>query len=140
MGKFDELFNKFFGRKKGEKKQDEKHESFDDAKSKNLKGLIDMLSKFEDVTNIAGSNEFDEEMGEPDKIEYYEEDGMYFQKKTWKVFGGEMVKVIASDEPIEEEPVKNTKSLEEQLEEAVANEDYEKAASIRDEIAKEKKN
>ena len=32
------------------------------------------------------------------------------------------------------------KYLEEQLEEAVANEDYEKAASIRDEIEKEKKN
>lgn len=139
MGKFDDLFNKFFGRKREEKKE-EKNESFDDAKARNMKGLIDMLSKFEDVTNMAGSNQFDEEMGEPDKIEYYEEDGMYFQKKTWKVFGGEMVKVIASDEPINEESFEKTKSLQEQLEEAVANEDYEKAAFIRDEMAKEKKN
>ena len=138
MGKFDDLFNKFFGRKREEKKED--NESFDDAKARNIKGLIDMLSKFEDVSDLAGSGQFDNEMGEPDKIEYYEEDGMYFQKKTWKVFGGEMVKIIASDEPIQEEPAKKSKSLEELLTEAVENEDYEKAASIRDEIAKEKKN
>jgi len=139
MGKFDDLFNKFFGRKSEEKKE-EKNESFDEAKAKNLKGLIDMLSKFEEISDLGSSKVFDEEMGEPDKIEYYEENGLYFQKKTWNVFGGEMVKIIASDEPIKKDSVKKSKSLEEQLEEAVANEDYEKAASIRDEIAKEKKN
>lgn len=139
MGKFDDLFNKFFGRKSEEKKE-EKNESFDEAKAKNLKGLIDMLSKFEEISDLGSSKVFDEEMGEPDKIEYYEENGMFFQKKTWKVFGGEMVKIVASDEPIKNDSVKKSKSLEEQLEEAVANEDYEKAAFIRDEMAKEKKN
>ena len=127
MGKFDDLFNKFFGRKR-----EEKNESFDDAKERNLKGLIDMLSKFEDVTDLAGFGQFDNEMGEPDKIEYYEEDGMYFQKKTWKVFGGEMVKIIVYDEPIDENSGRESKSLEEQLEEAVANEDYEKCCQLRD--------
>ena len=127
MGKFDDLFNKFFGRKR-----EEKNESFDDAKERNLKGLIDMLSKFEDVTDLAVFGQFDNEMGEPDKIEYYEEDGMYFQKKTWKVFGGEMVKIIVYDEPIDENSGRESKSLEEQLEEAVANEDYEKCCQLRD--------
>ena len=64
---------------------------------------------------------------------------MFFEKKVWRVFGGEMVKVIISDEPFEVKKNEPTLTLKEQLDEAIKNEDYEIAANIRDAIKKEEK-
>jgi hypothetical protein len=135
---FDDLFNQFFGGKRNKKKTDGDPLDFNKAKDENIKKLIEMISNMEEITNPETAGQIDEQLGEADRVEYYEEDGMYFEKKTWKVFGGEMVKVLMSDEPFnkKEEP---TLTLQEQLDEAVKNENYEIAAKLRDAIKKEEK-
>jgi hypothetical protein len=135
---FDDLFNQFFGGKRNKKKTDGDPLDFHKAKDENIKKLIEMISNMEEITNPETAGQIDEQLGEADRVEYYEEDGMYFEKKTWKVFGGEMVKVLMSDEPFDkkEEP---TLTLQEQLDEAVKNENYEIAAKLRDAIKKEEK-
>jgi hypothetical protein len=139
MNTFDDLFNQFFGGKRNKKeKNGDDPLNFHKAKDENIKKLIEMISNMEEITNPETAGQIDEQLGEADRVEYYEEDGMYFEKKTWKVFGGEMVKVLMSDEPFDkkEEP---TLTLQEQLEEAVKNENYEIAAKLRDAIKKEEK-
>ena len=139
MNTFDDLFNQFFGGKRNKKeKNGDDPLDFHKAKDENIKKLIEMISNMEEITDMETAGQIDEQLGEADRVEYYEEDGMYFEKKTWKVFGGEMVKVLMSDEPFnkKEEP---TLTLEEQLEEAVKNEEYEIAAKLRDAIKKEEK-
>lgn len=140
MSEFDDLFNKFFGGKKNKKENDDNESSdFNKAKDDNIKKLIEMISNMEEVTDSHIAGQIDDELGEADRVEYYEEDGVFFEKKTWKVFGGEMVKVIMSDEPFNTKKVEPTLTLQEQLEEAVKNEEYEIAANIRDAIKKEEK-
>lgn len=135
--KFDDLFNDFLGKNNKKKilKKDENQE-FDAEKEEQIKGLINMLDNIEHVDSI------DEQLGEPNKIESFEEDGFHFEKRTWYAFGGELVKVVMVDIPYttitQEKPV-NSQTLEELLVEAVENEDYEIAANIRDEIKKQKK-
>lgn len=142
MKNFGDLFNQFFGGKRNKKKNDDESTDFNKSKDENMKKIFDIISSMEDVTGSNIGNDLDEKLGEPNKIEYYEEDGMYFEKKTWDVFGGEMVKVVMSDEPFDKilvEKEEITLSLQEQLEEAVKNEEYEIAANIRDAIKKEEK-
>jgi hypothetical protein len=139
MNTFDDLFNQFFGGERNKKKNEgDEPIDFNKAKDENIKKLIEMISNMEEITNPETAGQIDEQLGEADRVEYYEEDGMYFEKKTWKVFGGEMVKVLMSDEPFnkKEEP---TLTLQEQLDEAVKNENYEIAAKLRDAIKKEEK-
>lgn len=140
---FDDLFNQFFGGKRNKKKNDgEKPLDFNKAKDDNIKKLIEMISNMEEVTDSHIAGQIDDELGEPTHVEYYEEDGMYFEKKIWKVFGGEMIKVIMSDEPFVKHVPENKEiesSLQEQLDEAVKNEEYEIAAKLRDAIKKEEK-
>lgn len=143
MSTFDDLFNQFFGGERNKKKKDgEEPLDFNKAKDENIKKLIEMISNMEEVTDSHIAGQIDDELGEPTRVEYYEEDGMYFEKKTWKVFGGEMVKVIMSDEPFDKYVPENKEiqlTLQEQLEEAVKNEEYEIAAKLRDAIKKEEK-
>jgi hypothetical protein len=140
MSEFDDLFNRFFGGKKNQKKnKKEEISDFDEAKNDNIKKLIEMLDSMEEVTNSETAKQIDDNLGEPDRVEYYEEKGMFFEKKVWRVFGGEMVKVIISDEPFEVKKNEPTLTLKEQLDEAIKNEDYEIAANIRDAIKKEEK-
>lgn len=140
MSEFDDLFNRFFGGKRNQKKnKKEEISDFDEAKNDNIKKLIEMLDSMEEVTNSETAKQIDDNLGEPDRVEYYEEKGMFFEKKVWRVFGGEMVKVIISDEPFEVKKNESTLTLKEQLDEAIKNEDYEIAANIRDAIKKEEK-
>ena len=140
MSEFDDLFNRFFGGKRNQKKnKKEEISDFDEAKNDNIKKLIEMLDSMEEVTNSETAKQIDDNLGEPDRVEYYEEKGMFFEKKVWRVFGGEMVKVIISDEPFEVKKNEPTLTLKEQLDEAIKNEDYEIAANIRDAIKKEEK-
>jgi excinuclease UvrABC helicase subunit UvrB len=132
---FDDLFNDFFGRRKNIKKEDKEkpepeNNSIYSSSSNDINRLIDMLSSNETI---------DEKLGEPTNVEYYEEDGMFFERKTWKnVYGGEIIKTAISDQPFNETSKIKTKSLQELLLDAVNNEDYEEAARLRDEINKEK--
>jgi hypothetical protein len=77
------------------------------------------------------------ELGEPDSIEEFEEGGVNFIKKTWKTEHGEYVMV----ETVMDEMgniFTGSMTLEEKLEEALENEEYEKAAELRDRIADKK--
>jgi len=143
MNTFDDLFNQFFGGKRNKKNNEGKEPlDFNKAKDENIKKLIEMISNMEEITDMETAGQIDEQLGEADRVEYYEEDGMYFEKKTWKVVGGEMVKVLMSDEPFDKYVPQNKQSeltLQEQLEEAVKNEEYEIAAKLRDAIKKEEK-
>jgi excinuclease UvrABC helicase subunit UvrB len=136
--KFDDLFNDFLGKNNKKKilRKDAKNKEFDAEKEEQIKGLINMLDNIEHIDSI------DEQLGEPDKIETFEEDGFHFEKRVWYAFGGELVKVVMVDIPYTtikpEKPVLE-KTLDEKLAEAVENEDYEIAANIRDEIKKQKK-
>lgn len=139
MNTFDDLFNQFFGGERNKKKNEGNEPlDFNKAKDENIKKLIEMISNMEEITDMETAGQIDEQLGEADRVEYYEEDGMYFEKKTWKVVGGEMVKVLMSDEPFNKKE-ESTLTLQEQLEQAVKNEEYEIAANIRDAIKKEEK-
>lgn len=129
---FDDLFNEFF------KNNESENKNFDEAKTDNIKKLMDMLNDFGHVSDYNSPTELDAKLGEPDKVESFEEDGFQFEKRIWYVPGGEIVCVAMLDIPLNEKPTK-VKTLDEQLEEAIENEDYEIAANIRDAIKKEKK-
>jgi excinuclease UvrABC helicase subunit UvrB len=77
-------------------------------------------------------------MGETNQVQYFEDGGMYFKRSIWEIKDkGELIKLEVSDLPFEESSPK--KSLEELLVDAIEEENYEKAAEIRDEIKKMKK-
>jgi len=133
---FDELFNEFFKRKKSKSKKSS-DASITDIHNK----IIDMLSNFTPNDNIENiiENKFNDITIKPDKIEFYNEGDRFFEKRTWHTKDGDLVKIIISDEPYLQVAPVPEKSLDEKLEEAVKNEEYMKAAVIRDLIKKEKK-
>ena len=137
---FNELFDEFF-----KKNNIDPNDKIDDAIKDDAIKMIDMLSKFrtlDSVDNIdeAIEKEIDDSLGKPDKIEFYNEDDMFFEKRIWHTETGDVIKLIISDDPsLSKKPTKE-KSLNQKLEDAVEKEDYEKAAAIRDEIAIRKKN
>lgn len=131
MENFDDLFNKFFGKKKKEE------EKFID---KEAKKIIDMINSFKTINgdgNYTGEelekldDELEIKLGEPDEIEYSTDGEMYFEKRMWYNPLGVIIKTLVSDEPLEPEL-----PLEEQLEKAVSVENYELAAELRDKIKK----
>ena len=131
MENFDDLFNKFFGKKKKEE------EEFMD---KEAKKIIDMINSFKTINgdgNYTGEelekldDELEIKLGEPDEIEYSTDGEMYFEKRMWYNPLGVIIKTLVSDEPLEPEL-----PLEEQLEKAVSVENYELAAELRDKIKK----
>ena len=82
-------------------------------------------------------------MGEPDKLENYEENGVYFQKQIWNTKHGQVIKTILSDVPFSKEKTERKKTripLEVQLETAIKEENYELAAKLRDKINKKNEN
>jgi hypothetical protein len=133
MENFDDLFNKFFGKKKEE----------DDFLNKEAKKIIDMNDSFKHIKpdgNYTGDelNKLDEELdtqlGEPDDIEYSSDGEMYFEKRMWYKPLGVIIKTLVSDEPLG--PPEAELPLEEQLENAVQVKNYELAAELRDKIKK----
>lgn len=135
MKNFDDLFNKFFGR-------DKKEEEFI---NKEAKKIIDMINNFKHINpngNYTGEelNKLDEELdtklGEPDDIEYSSDGEMYFEKRMWYKPLGVIIKTLVSDEPFQTINLKPDLPLNEQLEIAVNEENYELAAELRDKIKK----
>lgn len=159
---FDDFFNRFFRRnKKEEPKQEPKKpernlpirndldfikqilkDSQPNSNSEMEKDFAENLMKALSTIKTLSDNpseDIDETLGTPDRVEYHEEDGLYIKKSVWLVGGGEMVKMVISDIPFNKEDGshgKIEKSLEEQLEDALKNEDYETAANLRDELNK----
>jgi hypothetical protein len=130
---FNELFDDFFKRNKIRPE-----DGMDDSIKDEILKMIDMLSKFNDVEMNEDfedlEKEIDEEFGKPDKVEFYNENELFIEKRIWYTPDGELVKLIVSDDP--SLLSKPKKTLEQQLKEAVESEDYEKAALIRDQINK----
>lgn len=133
---FDELFDDFF--KKDNKTSDKTNgNAFDNVKEE-AKKMLDMLTNFDDVENIdeAVEKEIDATLGKPDKIEFYNEGELFIERRTWNTPNGDLVKLIISDDPTLRLAPVPEKSLQQKLDEAVAAEEFEKAAAIRDEIKK----
>ena len=129
MGKsFDDLFNEFF------KKLN------DDESSSDLKGeaskLIEMFKKIDLMARGIDEtieNQMDSALGKPDKVENYIENSLYYEKRTWHTPTGDIVKLIIKDVPNNSiDTSVDEKPLDVQLSEALAKEDYEKAAKLRD--------
>jgi hypothetical protein len=152
--KFNELFNEFF-----EEGSNEKPKKNSDAEK--MTRLLNILSQSKSNTpDIDSIKDIDSTLGEPDFVDYYEEDGFFYKKQIWITKMGRVIKKVMSDVPFideHDEPkffkeelnnnqkrknrvdelfnrTRPSKSLEEMLEEAVAKEDYELAATLRDEI------
>lgn len=144
---FDDLYNEFFRRKTNSLNKNEKELRGDELREE-LKRMIDFFTGFKDVNPLNGG-EFDkivEDLGDPDIIEYFTEGYYYVERKIWYLEDGRVVfKEMTSDRPFVVDVVKEEviapieKSLEEQLDEALANEEYEQAAKIRDLINPPKK-
>jgi len=132
---FNELFDEFFKRDNNSPKI-----SLDDQIKDDVKKIIDILSQAKGSSSIDESMEqqMDESLGKPDKIEFYNEGHMFYEKRTWNTPNGKLVKLIVTDDPTLIEPPIPEKSLDEQLKEAVENEDFEKAAELRDKIGVKK--
>jgi excinuclease UvrABC helicase subunit UvrB len=92
------------------------------------------------LTDAEGLDKYITNLGKPDKVEFYNEAEVFFEKRTWHTPHGDVVKIIVTDEPFINVSHQLEKSLEEKLADAVANEEYEKAAIIRDKIKNDKKN
>lgn len=134
---FDDLFNDFLGGDLNNNKKQKKNTNKTDS---GLEGVIKALANFsESSSDLELSNSIDDNLGEPTEVRYYEEDGFYFVEQIWETEFGVIKKTLVSDTPLHGEETQIEPTLEEQLEEAVENEDYEKAAKLRDSIKKEKK-
>ncbi len=133
---FDELFKKFFKPKK--KKTVKPTDEIKNNIEEEVKKVLDMLNTGQPIDDDV-EKEIDENLGKPDKIEFFEQDGFFYEKRIWHTPNGDLVKMIVTDDPTLIVPPKPEKTLAEKLEEAVENEDYEKAAAIRDKMKEVKK-
>ena len=142
MSEFDDLFNAFFGGKKPKKDEDKGEKKNED----DMKNFFDKIQGFR-----ADKSDLDEiaNLGEPDEIEEYEEDGIKYTRRVWYEEDG-IRELISAELDIEgaingdnieaaigklnPNPFDSQETLEEQLENAIAGEDFEKAATMRDAI------
>jgi hypothetical protein len=133
METFDELFDAFFNNndKKSKKRGRPRKEKNYDSYEEKAKKIIDSLQNFSEITDVDKQHQIDNELGEPHEIHLFHSDGLYFKRSIWNTEDGDLVKLEVSEEPFEEK-----KSLEELLVIALEEEEYEKAAEIRDEMKK----
>jgi excinuclease UvrABC helicase subunit UvrB len=141
---FDDLYNEFFRRKQNSLNKNSK-----ELRSKELrdevKRIMDFIDSFKNVIPLNESEieNMEESLGDPHIIEYFTEGYYYIERKIWYLDDGRVIfREISSDKPFftnVEEPKAPEKPLEEQLNEALANEEYETAAKIRDLINPPKK-
>lgn len=119
---FDDIFNEFFGEALNT-----------EAKNAEIRKVIQTIANFK--RHNAGElsdEEVEMELGQPSTTEEYIEDGILYTKMVWKTSVGEYMKIVITDF----KPKISIETLEEQLAEAVAVEDYSTAIAIRDEITK----
>lgn len=137
---FDDLFNEFFNRRKADSNDRMKEEA---------RKIIESLTNFvqsDKTENI--ERMFDQNLGEPDEIENYQEGDLFFERRVWHTETGDIIKLLVSDNPNnfttktkDKKPSQKVvqKTLEIQLEEALAVENFERAAELRDLINPPKK-
>jgi excinuclease UvrABC helicase subunit UvrB len=96
-----------------------------------IKKIIEQLLNFSKPTE-----RFEGKLGEPTKVEQFEEDGYTFEKQTWVTEAGVVTKIEMIDSPIKTRTSELT--LQARLAKAIEEERYEDAAKIRDEIKNNK--
>ena len=149
MSTFDELFESFFGGNKPKKKKKNINKEDEEFQSKS-KDFIDMLSNMKENNEMDDMSEMNrevEKLGEPDIIDVYMEDDIYVKKSVWHTDMGDIIKTEISEEPFDVDEILidgHETSLDDddlltQLDKAVSDENYEKAAELRDKIREEKK-
>lgn len=130
MNEFDKLFNEYFGNS-----------------NEGLSKIMGLMTKLNNGAGLDGFNPEEAQLGEPTNIREFEKDGVMFEESTWETPLGTIVR-IKTKEDIEfssdffkknniplGKGIKITEpSLEEQLDIAEADEDYEKCAKLRDAI------
>jgi excinuclease UvrABC helicase subunit UvrB len=122
---FNDLFNDFFNKRN--KNVNPLHDE--------LRKLMETIASFKAIDNEQKlEQEIDKELGKPTQIEELTNDGVHYKKLTWLTPHGKFVKIIVTDAEEEVKPRVKTKSLEEQLKEAVEAENYELAIELRDKI------
>lgn len=134
MDKFDDLFDDFMNNEENNKK---------DGNENLFNHLFDKWANLNPLDKDLIIDGLNETLGEPDKLENYEENGVYFQKQTWNTKHGQVIKTILSDVPFNKEKSRKREikiPLEVQLESAVSEENYELAAKLRDRISRRDKN
>jgi hypothetical protein len=126
---FESLFEKYFGKSK--------RSEIDSEELDNFAEMIEKLNEITDSFNLTdgGFDPDEDKLGEPDKIIFFEENGFSFQKTTWNVEGGQIVKVEMISTPIDKPKSVN---YEKNLKLAIEAEDYEEAAKLRDIINSDK--
>jgi excinuclease UvrABC helicase subunit UvrB len=82
------------------------------------------------------SKDDESELGKPTSVSRFEKNGYTFEKTEWENEHGKIVKVEMVNTPFETSGIEKEIPLEKELELAVAEERYEDAARIRDEINK----
>lgn len=98
--------------------------------------IKDVISKLQNMTDESFNNEeidgiFKSEMGEPSQIIEYTEGNIDYTKKVWETKDGKIVRIMATTKDgVKYEDL----SLDEKLEMAIQNEDYEEAAKIKEKI------
>jgi len=131
MKSFDDLFNDFFNEQPNERK-------YTNPVHEEIKKLMEALSSFKETEALDAeemiANKLGINLGEPTSSEEIIEDGLRFTKLTWDTPNGRFVKIVVTDVLAGESNVENKKTLDEQLQEAVDNEDYELAIKLRDKI------
>lgn len=134
MSDFDDLFNDFLN---PEEPNNNDNEPLNDEAQK----IIDMINSFKNNPESMDLDKIDEELedtlGEPDSIQYEQTDDFYIERRIWYKETGVIIKTLMSETPFDEPIIEEELSLSEQLDKAVASEDYELAASIRDKIKKD---
>lgn len=147
---FDDLFDEFFkGLSSRTRKPDKRlNELFTDLRKEieskleedKMDDLVNKLNRFSELNGDDIINPHEKDLGEPDEVVTFEQDGYIFEKKIWNLKHGQMVKVNMVLTPYDSdyEPDIKTLPLEQRLQIALDEERYEEAAKIRDEIEKKK--
>jgi hypothetical protein len=128
---FDSLFNKFFGKNK------QFNQPNKEGDVEPMEGLINNLNSFHPVTPSITENNYEKDLGEPNEVEEFEEDGYVFEKLVWYVNGGTVIKVNMITTPFDVENIYEVEDklyLQQKLDMAVNEERYEDAVILRDKI------
>jgi len=141
--KFDDFFNEFFeNNRKNNKDENSNDESIDKTNQESVEQFINMINKFDEDSKQSLGEFLDNELGEPDKIEYFDDDDFYFEKRIWFTPTGKIVKIRMVEPPETPEEFHmygSIGTLEDKLEVAIEEENFEEACRLRDLINKKKK-
>jgi len=146
MENFNDLFNRYFGNNNSDNK---KNESVNENR---LDRIINLIDKLNSSDGFDGMSPDEAKLGEPTTTRTFVRDGVTFEESTWDTEFGTIVRITTKEEVefskdyfkennIPLGKVMNIKkeqelSLDEQLKIAVKDENYEKAAKLRDLITK----